>query len=153
MLIVLASCGLGEGDIKSDLKRLDLSDSGEQLVLQGKWRNVTGRPSVTVPRVNSVRIECDKGSLICTEYIAKLIQKSDDPSSVVDKRYLFLMKEGFRILEWSDSAIVARAEPRAADIELRISLKDDAAERTSRETEARGAAGANPSEVEHWVLD
>src|SRR5262249_12440041 len=123
------------------------------LVLQGKWRNVTGRPSVTVPRVNSVRIECDKGSLICTEYIAKLIQKSDDPSSAVDQRYLFLMKEWFRILEWSDSVIAARAEPLAADIELRISLKDDAAERTSRETGARGAAGANPSKVEHWVLD
>ena len=153
MLIGLVSCGLGEGDIKSDPKRIGLSDSGEQLVLQGKWRNVTGRPSVTVPRVNSVRIECDKGSLFCTEYIAKLIQKSDDPSRFVDKRYLFLIREEFRILEWSDSVIVARAEPRAGDVELRISLKDDAAERTSRETDARGAEGANPGEVEHWVLD
>jgi hypothetical protein len=63
------------------------------------------------------------------------------------------MKEEFRILEWSESLVVARAEPRAADIELRISLIDRAAERTLRETGARGAQGSHFGKIEHWILD
>jgi len=63
------------------------------------------------------------------------------------------MKEEFRVLEWPQNSIVARAQPRAADVDLRISLVDKTAERTSRETAARGAKGANPTGVHLWRLE
>jgi hypothetical protein len=63
------------------------------------------------------------------------------------------MKEEFRVLEWSQTKIVARAEPRVADIDIRISLIDHSAERTSRETEVRGAIGADPLSIEQWILE
>jgi hypothetical protein len=149
----LAGCDLGRGDIKSDPKEISLSASGSRLVLQGKWRNATERPSIVVPRINTARVECDKQTLICNEYIAKLIEKSDDPTGFVNQRYLWLRREEFRILEWSDSVVVARAETRAADIELRISLTDRAAERILRETGDRGAQLADPGNIGHWILD
>jgi hypothetical protein len=65
---------------------------------------------------------------------------------------MFLMKEPFRVIEWTATTIIAQAELRAADIHLRISLADESAERTSRETAARGAQGANPANVTKWVL-
>ena len=153
LLVFLSGCDLGQGDIKSDPKGIILDASGSYLILQGKWRNVTESPSIVVPRVNTTRIECEKRTLRCDEYIAKLIEKSDDPTGFVERRYLWLMKEEFRILEWSESLVVARAEPRAADIELRISLIDRAAERTLRETGARGAQGSHFGKIEHWILD
>jgi hypothetical protein len=152
LLISLSGCDIGQGEIRSDPKEISLSASGSHLVIQGKWRNVTESPSVVVPRVNTTRIECDKRTLRCDEYIAKLIEKSDDPTGFVGRRYLWLMKEEFRILEWSESLVVARAGPRAADIELRVSLTDRAAERTLRETGARGAQGADAGKIEHWIL-
>ena len=61
-------------------------------------------------------------------------------------------KEQFRVIEWTGTTIAARAEPRAADIDLRISLTNRTAERSSRETAARGAQGGNPQNVTQWVL-
>ncbi len=105
-----------------------------------------------MPRLNSVRVECDRTARVCNEYVAKLIQKTDDPISAVERPYLFLMKEQFRVIEWTGTTITARAEARAADIDLRVSLTDRTAERTSRETALRGAQGANPENVSQWVL-
>jgi hypothetical protein len=122
------------------------------VVLQGAWRRTSHRPTVEVPYVNSVCIECDRTARICNEYVAKFIQKTDDPLGAVERPYLFLMKEQFRVIECTGTTIAARAEPRAADIDLRISLTNRMAERSSRETAARGAQGANPQNVTQWVL-
>lgn len=62
------------------------------------------------------------------------------------------MKEQFRVIEWTGTTITARAEPRAADIDLRISFADHSAEKASRKTESRGAKGANSQNVSHWVI-
>jgi hypothetical protein len=121
-------------------------------VVQGTWHRISKRATVEVPRVNSVRIECDRTGRVCNEYVAKFIQKADAPIEIVERPNLFLMKEQFRVIEWTATTITARAEPRAADIHLRISLADESAERTSRETTARGAQGANPANVTKWVL-
>jgi hypothetical protein len=146
--------GANEQTITTDRKKIDVIDGGNYVRVQGTWRRISARPTITVPTVNSVRVECDKPRRVCTEYVAKLIQKRDDPlGNLVSKPYLFLSREEFRVLEWSRTIIAARAEPRAADIDLRISLIDLSAERTSRETSARGTMGAKPSDVEQWVLE
>ena len=138
--------------ITTDRKNFFLSGDGGYVVLQGTWRRTSQRPTVEVPYVNSVRIECDRTARICNEYVAKFTQKTDDPLGAVERPYLFLMKEQFRVIEWTETVIDARAEPRAATIDLRISLTDRTAERSSRETASRGAQGANPQNVTQWVL-
>ena len=65
---------------------------------------------------------------------------------------LSLMKEQFRVIEWTATTITTRAEPRAADIHLRISLADESAENISRNGRTGRPVGANPANVTKWVL-
>jgi hypothetical protein len=151
-LILLLTVFVRGEQITTDQKNFLVAGDGKYVVLQGTWRRTSQRPTVEVPYVNSVRIECDQTARICNEYVAKFIQKTDDPLGTMARPYLFLMKEQFRVIEWTGTTIAARAEPRAADIDLRISLTNQTAERSSRETAARDAQGANPQNVTQWVL-
>lgn len=149
LLLVVSARG---AEIATDQKQFVVSSDGRHVVIQGTWHLISQRTTVEVPHVNSVRIECDRTASVCNEYIAKFIQKTDDPTGTMERPYLFLMKEQFRVIEWTETTITARAEPRAADIDLRISFADRSAERTSRETGSRGATGANSQNVTQWVL-
>lgn len=155
-LLVLSACKeevtTGRKDITTDRKNFIESDDRQVLVVTGSWRLTSQNPSLEVPAVNSVRIECDRASRTCNEYIAKFAQHSDDPLVDVQHPYLWLGKEQYEVKEWTSSTLTARAQPRAGDIDLRLSLVDKSAERLSRETGARGAQGANPSAVSHWTL-
>lgn len=64
---------------------------------------------------------------------------------------LMVSTHEYEIVEWSRTVVVAVERPRAADIELRVSLEHKTAERTVRETGARGATGASPV-PKRWVL-
>jgi hypothetical protein len=130
-----------------------LSADGQHLVVEGRWKSLNKKVSIEVPAANSVRIECDKSSGLCRESMAKLIRKSDDDQGHVNSEYLYAMVEEFKVIEWTDKLLTARAEPRAADIELRFSFSDQMVERTSRETAARGATNSNPKAINHWVLE
>ena len=127
LLFVVSARG---AEITTDQKQFVVSSDRRHIMVQGTWRRISERATVEVPRVNSVRIEC----------------------GTMERPYLFLMKEQFRVIEWTGTTITARAEPRAADIDLRISLADRSVERTSRETGSRGAQGAKPENVSQWVL-
>jgi hypothetical protein len=151
-LILLFTVSVRGEQITTDQKNFLVSGDGRYVVLQGTWRRTSQRPTVEVLYVNSVRIECDRTARICNEYVAKFMQKTDDPLGAVERPYLFLMKAQFRVIEWTGTTIAARAEPRAVDIDLRISLTNRTAERSSRETAARGAQGANPQNVTQWML-
>jgi len=148
LLVVLAR----GAEITTDQKNFVVSSDRRHITIQGTWHRISERATVEVPRVNSVRIECDRTAGVCNEYLAKFIQKTDELTRTVERPYLFLMKEQFRVIEWTETTITARAEPRAADVNLRISFADRSAERTSRETESRGAKGANSQNVTQWVL-
>lgn len=151
-IVALATLGRAE-EIRTNPKLFQVAQSREIIIIEGTWRNVTGGPSVQIPQANSVRVECHRNLKTCIEHIAKLIRPSDDSSGSIKQPTLFVMKEEFRVLEWSQNSIVARAQPRAADVDLRISLVDKTAERTSRETAARGAKGANLTSVHLWMLE
>ncbi len=148
----LSSCQPARRDIGTSRKSFNVYDDGATVVAEGSWHRLTGQRSVLIPKVNTVRVECWRQIGYCEEYIAKLITPEDSPDVEIEGTVLFLMKEQYPIVEWTDTTIVARAGPRAADIELRLSLVDKSLERTSRETGARGAEGANPTAVEHWIL-
>jgi hypothetical protein len=139
-------------EITTDRNQFVVSSDRTYVMVHGTWHRISERPTVEVPRANSVRIECDRTVGVCNEYVAKLIQKTDNPTGTVQGNHLFLMKERFRVIEWTGTTITARAEPRAADIDLRISFAERSAERTSREMESRGAKSANAQNVTHWVI-
>ena len=71
-------------------------------MVQGTWHRVSERATIEVPRANSVRIECDRTAGVCKEYVAKFIQKTDDPTGSLERSYLFLMNELFRVIEWTE---------------------------------------------------
>ena len=152
--MAVAAAGAAQADeVRTNPRLFQLKDSGATVIIEGTWRITTGAPSLEVPRANSVRLECHRTTKRCTEHIAKLIRPLDDSSGFVKESTLLLMNEEFRVVEWSQNVIVARAVPRAADVELRVSLVDRTAERTSRETSARGAHGANPAALHVWRLE
>lgn len=118
--------------------------------VEGRWEFISeNKENNSLPATNAVLIDCDKSSGVCRETIAALYRenKAKLPYSV-----LGVIPQDYRIVEWSESLIQAEAKPRAADIEIRISLVNNSAERSARETGERGAKGANPDNVEHWVL-
>jgi len=89
--------------------------------------------------------------MTCTETIALLFGPDDKTPDGVSR--LFLQTNDYKVIEWSSTTIVARENAPVADIELRISLADRSAERSSRETKARGSETANPGISRHWVLE
>lgn len=153
LLAIPLWCGAAELNITTAQKHLNVMDGGSYVIIEGTWRRISARPSINAPTINTVRVECDKARRVCEELMAKVLQPSDDPLGTLQDRYLFVDQTIFRVLEWSSTLIVARAEQRAVDIDLRISLADKSAERARRETGAHGAQGADPSHVDQWVLD
>jgi len=145
-IILIASTAAAE-EVRPEQKLFLISDA--EVLVQGSWRRVTERTTVEIPDVNSVRIECSRKTATCREYVAKLIRPGEH--SLGGHSYLFLMLQEFVVQRWTTTEILAKAEPRAADIILRIFLATQAAERESRETEARGAMGAR-SDYDKWSL-
>lgn len=150
--VCLLAVSVSGQEIATDRKRVTVSPDRAQVVLQGTWRRTSTRPSVHVPSVNSTRVECDRNGAICAEYLAKFIQKEDDDLGTISHPSLFLMKEQFRVVQWTERMIVARAKAPAADIELRINLVEETAQRTFQETPAPADENKNPRNVSDWVL-
>ena len=150
-----ASCTRGLDDVGRNPRLFVHSetDVGEWVGLEGHWSSATGRYSVELPRVNSVDIDCWHRRMICVEHLSKLVQPADDRRGFLKRPMLFAEGNEYKIVEWSQSSLVARFEPRAADIEIRVSFSEKVAERTFRETTARGAAGAATGEALHWMLE
>jgi hypothetical protein len=59
-LILLLTVSVRGERITTDQKDFLVSGDGRYVVLQGTWRRTSQRPTVEVPYVNSVRIECDR---------------------------------------------------------------------------------------------
>lgn len=109
--------------IYSGMNLMFFDAGGDIFVAEGKWQRVGQERTVLVPDVNSVRIECYRPQGFCDEYIAKFITPADDETKTTQGKSLFLMKQTFRITEWNQERISASADPRAADLSLRISLR------------------------------
>lgn len=122
------------------------------MIIEGHWVPVLEKGTTEIPIANSVHLECHRDSQICTESMAKLITPLDDPSAA-SEGHLFVFVQSFKIRSWSDALIVAKAEPRAADVEIRISVSKGkgTVERFSTETNARGAENPRPG-IDRWLL-
>lgn len=130
------------------LKKIFTVLSKDQVYLEGSWKLITTpTKSRKIPKINSTKILCNRQLMVCTEWSAHL------ESNVLVYPYLYPDETEYRIIEWSETKIKAESEARAVDVELVISIPEKSAEKTMRETTARGAIGAEPEKVQHWILE
>jgi hypothetical protein len=150
-LLLVASCSDFDG-IRSPSKRIDVDEkSGSHVRFEGRWKATSQSGFAVIPKINTTSGSCAKETMSCTETIALLFSTADKTPDGVNR--LFLQNNYYRVIEWSSKTIHAKEEAPVADIELRISLVDRSAERTSRETKARGSETANPNISRQWILE
>jgi hypothetical protein len=113
----------------------------------------TAREHSSLPTANSVQVICARDTQKCTESLALLYTPGDPSMPSNGGSHLAVLTQEYAVVEWTDTAVTARAEPRAADLEIRVSLLDHSAERVARDTSARGASVSEAGNVEHWVFE
>lgn len=124
--------------------------------MEGRWKSIGRRTGVSrlIPVINTAEIRCDRQARICIETVGMLysrnMDKDDRPG--LDP-WLSVPTFEYEIVEWTPNLVRAVVKQPVADIELRISLADKSAERSRRETTARGSETADPNVYEHWVLE
>ena len=123
------------------------------VVVMGRWKttvNKTAYPKLAA--VNAIHIFCSKQLRTCQEATANLYTPADEPKDTSGAS-LHVLVTDYKILDWSGDTIRAKYEASVADIELKISLKDRVAERSFRETIARGSDTADPNVFQSWILE
>ena len=126
----------------------------QYVLVKGRWREKEGFNQL-LAKVNIVDIRCDKDSMVCVETIANVQSMEENEILKIHKTNLLslgIIK--YKIIEWTnDDTIVAINDAPVADMEIKISLKDNFAERSVRETKARGDGTADSNVYSHWVLE
>jgi hypothetical protein len=138
-------------NVESPNRRVDVVIPHRLVTFEGRWRTVSQTGSTSIPRLNTATGHCEKATMTCSESIAKLYGKNEWPGR--SNGFLRVANTDFRVIEWSKDRVVARYEAPVADIEIRISLSDGSAERSFRETKARGSETADSKIAGHWVLE
>jgi len=136
--------------ISSPIKDIRLVDN-YVISVQGRWKKTTKTNYHKLSRINSTYITCNNKSMTCQENTAVLVTPEDEPNLQI--RTLYIVDLTYQIVNWSDDIINAKFEGFVGDFEVRISLKDKFAERSFRETKARGSETADPNVYEHWILE
>jgi hypothetical protein len=148
LLGLMCACSKAE-EVSSPPK--DIRPIDNYVVVQGRWKKTTKTNYHKLSRINSTYITCDKKSMTCKENTAVLVTPEDEPDFKI--RSLYIVDINYRTINWSNDIVNAKYEGPVADFEIRISLRDKFAERSFRETKARGSETANPNIYEHWVLE
>ncbi len=143
--------GFGSFVVRTTIHNIHEDKELALVTARGRWRAVDEADAAHIPAVNSVDITCDKVKMVCTESIAKLYTELDDLDSIWSGR-LFAFTNEYKVLEWTSSDVIAIHKPRAADIQISISLAHNIAFKEFTGTSARGAIDPNP-EVQLWVLE
>lgn len=129
-----------------------ISKQGNYVFIMGHWKQTERKGLAKLAKVNMVTITCDKDTMMCRETFACVYAKGEDKTATVN--LLNMGSIDYKIVEWTDNDIIkAVYNARVADIEIKISLKDNFAERSFRETSARGNDTASPDVYSHWVLE
>jgi len=138
-------------EIQSQFKTIH--SAGNHVLVTGRWKRTTGTVKLNKPPIiNTTTIKCDKLNMTCSEIIAGVVTPREEPK-LFEKPYLFIEETNYKIINWSNGIINAKHEAPVADFELRISLRDNVAERKSRETKARGSSTSEPKNYESWELE
>ena len=128
------------------------SSIDKYVFVRGRWKRTGGNLKLNIPpRINTISITCDKNSMICKEIIAYVVTPQEEP--LLEKPDLSIAETIYQIVDWSNDVIIAKYKAPVADVELRISLRDELAEKRWRETKARGSKGSDPNKYLQWILE
>lgn len=149
-LVLFAGC---DSSLSVSTPEKSIQKSDNYVFVEGRWKEKSGHSAnKIIPRINFTNINCSKESMRCKETEALLWSPKENklhPGSL-----LYTQSFDYIITEWtSEDVIKAERRPPVADIEIKISLKDDFAEKSYRETKARGSETADANMYGHWVLD
>lgn len=124
----------------------------EFVLAEGRWKALPGTTTRTTSKMNFMSISCDHGKMTCIEILSCLFTPKDQPKSF-DNNVLYHQKFTYQITEWRNDVIKAEWKAPVADVAITISLKDSFAEKSFRETKARGTETSNPDVYGKWVLE
>jgi hypothetical protein len=89
--------------------------------------------------------------MMCKEVESFVFTPKEQP--ILKKNLLYNEEFTYQIIDLTNDIIKAKRSAPVADIEIIISLKDNFAEKSFRETKARGSETANPDIYGKWVLE
>jgi hypothetical protein len=148
IVLLLIGC-TDSNDIRSPRKSIQ---KVEQFVFaSGRWKVLPGTNSKIISKINFTSITCDHGSKVCEETTSLFRNPKED--TMYDNYMLFSQHFTYQITDWRDDTIKAKYEASVGDAEITISLKDNFAEKSWRETKARGSESSNPDIYGKWVLE
>lgn len=156
--ISILMIGCSENEISSYPKDITYLEgnpaNGDYLEMKGRWKANSNMPFQRLPVINSVFVECYERDRICKEELAFLYTKLDQDvaNKKIPPNYLRAISFEYKITQWTRDSIIATYKAPAADIEIRINIAQDSAERIFRETSERGSKEANPVTL-LWVLN
>ena len=129
--LILGSCTAQSQEITSPLRSVNVVAEG-YVFAGGRWTQTAGTDDDSlISGTNTVRIVCNHIEERCSETIAYI--NTEGVSTILD-----ILSFDYGVIEWSDDFIRAVYHAPVADIELRIDLNEESAERHFRETGATG---------------
>jgi len=137
------------GNIDSPKKRI--KQDGNTVLAEGRWKAIPGTKAGIISAINSTSITCDRKTMTCREVESLLFTPKEHP--FLNHNILYNQEFTYQIIDWSDNIIRAKREALVADVQIAISLRDNFAEKSYRETRARGSDTANPDVSGKWVLE
>jgi len=145
---LLTSCN----DLNSiETPRKSIKKNANYVSAEGRWKAMPGTKPGIISKINFTSITCDRNKMTCKEIESLLFTPKEQP--ILKDNLLYNQGFTYQIIDWSDDTIKAKREPPVADVEITISLKDNFAEKSFRETKARGSDTANPDVYGKWVLE
>lgn len=152
LLLALSLAVCAPREIRSNPKRVTGYNGDSLVAAQGRWLAVAGTDSLAmIPRINAVEVQCDRRTGECLEARASFVTPDDDGINA-DFDALFTHIEHYQITSFANGIVVARAAGLAFDMEIRIDIRSQTAQRFARETAARGATMVDSTRVLEWVL-
>jgi hypothetical protein len=151
-IFFIASIIFGCSDLNNiDSPSKDIKKVDEFVFAEGRWKALSGTTARIISKVNFTSITCDRNSKTCKEIISYVFAPKE--SRIHKKSTLYSDKFTYQIIDWNNDVIKAKGDAPVADIEITISLKDNFAEKSYRETKARGSESANPDIYGKWMLE
>lgn len=137
------------GEINSPQKTITQKEN--YVFIEGRWKQTTSKGERIIPKINTTKVICDKLKMVCDETIAKLTTPDDD--NLFLNTLLYIQEFSYDILSWKDKIIIAKREAPVAEVIINISVDDNHAEKSFRETKARSSRTADPNIFYHWILE
>jgi hypothetical protein len=151
-LIFIGTLLMGRYDLNSiETPRKSIKKNGNVVLAEGRWKATPGTKPGIISKINFTSITCDRNNMTCKEIESLVFTPKEQP--ILKNNLLYNQEFTYQIIDWSDDTIKAKRQPPVADVEITISLKDNFAEKSFRETKARGSDTANPDVYGKWVLE